>query len=193
MPWVNSQENILDLGILVCLLHTCQNHQQNPTKKLKLRPFIQLSNSWRINSISISFTNNVSNLPILTQAFLFFFILLLLFFFRATPVAYRSSQARGQIGPVAAGLCHSNAGSKPCLWPTPQLTKIPDSLTHWARPGIEPASSWVLVGLVSNWAMMETPQASFLMLHNTFNLSKCKQNMFLWLYSLWIKEIKHIK
>ena len=44
--------------------------------------------------------------------------------FRATPVAYGGSQARGQIRDTAASLhhSHSNAGSKPHLRPTPQLT-----------------------------------------------------------------------
>ena len=44
-------------------------------------------------------------------------------FFRASPMAYRSSQARGLIKATAAGLCqrHSNAGSKPRLPPTLQL------------------------------------------------------------------------
>ena len=48
--------------------------------------------------------------------------------FRATPVAYGSSQARGPIRPVAAGLrqSHSNARSKLRLRPTPQLTAAPD-------------------------------------------------------------------
>ena len=42
---------------------------------------------------------------------------LFFFFLSAAPAAYGSSQARGWIGPVAAGLCHShsNAGSEPCL------------------------------------------------------------------------------
>ena len=31
------------------------------------------------------------------------------------------------------------------------------SLTHWMRPGIEPATSWVLVGFVNCWAMKGTP------------------------------------
>ena len=46
---------------------------------------------------------------------IFFFCL-----FRATPMAYGSSQARRQIGAVAAGLQHrhSNAGSEPRLRPT---------------------------------------------------------------------------
>ena len=48
--------------------------------------------------------------------------------FRAAPAAYGDSQARDLIGAVAAGLphSHSNARSKPCLRPTPQLTAKPD-------------------------------------------------------------------
>ena len=45
---------------------------------------------------------------------------------RAAPVAYGNSQARGLIGAAAAGLCHSNAGSKPHLQPTLQLMAMPD-------------------------------------------------------------------
>ena len=32
------------------------------------------------------------------------------------------------------------------------------SLTHWARPGIRPTSSWIPVGTVNFWAMMGAPQ-----------------------------------
>ena len=50
---------------------------------------------------------------------LFFFIIYfcLFAFSRAVATAYGGSQARGQIGAVAAGLrqSHSNAGSKPHL------------------------------------------------------------------------------
>ena len=44
-----------------------------------------------------------------------------LFFFRATPLAYGSSQARGPIGDTAVCLhySHSNAGSEVHLQPTP--------------------------------------------------------------------------
>ena len=53
-----------------------------------------------------------------------------LFYFRAAPAAYGSSQARGQIEAVAAGLHHShsnsNMGSKPHLRPIPQLTAMLD-------------------------------------------------------------------
>ena len=48
--------------------------------------------------------------------------------FRAAPVAYGSSQARGRIGATAAGLhhSHSNAGSEPRLLPTPQFMTMLD-------------------------------------------------------------------
>ena len=53
-------------------------------------------------------------------------------FFRAAPMAYGGSQARGQIGDIAAGLCHSHSKvrSEPCLQPIPQLTAMLDPLTH---------------------------------------------------------------
>ena len=53
-----------------------------------------------------------------------FFLFVLLF--RAPLAAYGGSQARGQIGAAAASLphSHSNAGSKPHLWPTPPFTSL---------------------------------------------------------------------
>ena len=50
--------------------------------------------------------------------------------FRAAPMAYRGSQARGRIRTAAASLHHrhSHARSKPCLWPTPQLMATLDTL-----------------------------------------------------------------
>ena len=56
-------------------------------------------------------------------SFFFFFCL-----FRAALAAYGGSQARGQIRAVAAGHSHShsNAGTKPHLQPTPQLTAMQD-------------------------------------------------------------------
>ena len=61
----------------------------------------------------------------LAYLFIYLFIICL---FRATPAAYGSSQARGWIGAVAARLRHrhSNARSKPCLQPTPQLMAMLD-------------------------------------------------------------------
>ena len=62
------------------------------------------------------------------STFFFFFFCL----FRAKPLSFGSSQARGRIGPIAAGLRHNHCNAR--------------SLTHWSGPGIEPASSWILVG-----------------------------------------------
>ena len=59
--------------------------------------------------------------------------------FRATPMLNESSQARGQIRATSAS--YSNAGS----------------LTHWVRPGIEPVSSWILVGFLYHWTMTGIP------------------------------------
>ena len=60
---------------------------------------------------------------------------------------------------------HSCARSKPHLQPTPQLVATPDPLTHWVKPGIEPASSWILVGLVSTAPLRELPTYKFLYEH----------------------------
>ena len=48
--------------------------------------------------------------------------------FMATSMAYGRSQARGRVRAAAASQhhSHSNAGSEPCLWPTPQLMAVPD-------------------------------------------------------------------
>ena len=56
---------------------------------------------------------------------LFYFIFC---FFRAAPMAYGGSRARGRIRAVAAGPhhSHSNVESEPRLQSTPQLTAIPD-------------------------------------------------------------------
>ena len=60
--------------------------------------------------------------------FVCLFVFCLSAFSRAVAVAYGGSQARSQIGAVAAILhhSHSNSGSKLRLQPTPQLTATPD-------------------------------------------------------------------
>ena len=62
-----------------------------------------------------------------SQYYYFSFCLCCLFS-KAAPMACGSSQAVGLIGAVAASLrqSHSNAGSKPSLQPTPQLTATSD-------------------------------------------------------------------
>ena len=68
-------------------------------------------------------TNNIVSQLYSNKTFFFLFVISW-----ATPTAYVVSQARGQIGTVAASLHqgHSKAGSEPCLRPTPQLMAILD-------------------------------------------------------------------
>ena len=72
-------------------------------------------------------------------------------FFRAAPAAYGSSQVRGRIRATALGLhhSHSNTRSEPHLGPYTAAHGNARSLTHWAKPGTEPESSWILVGFIS--------------------------------------------
>ena len=92
------------------------------------------------------------------QHFFFFFI-----FFRATlAAAYGSSQDRGQIGAVAAGLHHSHVGSEPCLETYTRAHSNAGSPTHGERPGFESASSWILVRFVSPEPQRELQEQRFI-------------------------------
>ena len=88
----------------------------------------------------------------------FFFLL-----FRAASAADGSSQARSQIRATAASLCHSHSNSR--IWALSATYTIGHgnarSPTHWARLGIEPASSWILVGFVSAAPWRELPRIRF--------------------------------
>ena len=105
----------------------------------------------------LSFASLIPKYLSVSLPFLFpFFLPSFLLLFRAACVAYGSSQAGGRIGATAASLphSHSNLGSRLHLWPTYTTAHGNNgSLTHWARPGIEPATSWILV-------------ESFLLYHN---------------------------
>ena len=65
---------------------------------------------------------------VLVNLFFIFIYFCLFAFSRAASTAYGDSQARGRIGAVAIGICHShsNAGSEPRVQPTPQLMATPD-------------------------------------------------------------------
>ena len=81
----------------------------------------------------------------------------------AAPVAYGSSQARGQVGAAAAS-------------PTPQpqqhqvqatyvtyaaACSNTSSLTHWARPGMKPTSSWTLCQVLNPRSHSRNSMKSF--------------------------------
>ena len=100
--------------------------------------------------------------------------------FSAEPMAYGGSRAKSWIGAIAAGLhhSHSNVGSEPCLWLTPQFTATTD-LTHWARPGIKPASLRILVRFVTPKPQQEL---QFLMFDSQ------KPSSLILLLHLWIRK-----
>ena len=119
----------------------------------------------------------------MTLFYLFFFFF---FPFRATPVAYGSSQGRGQIRAAAIGLHHghSNVGSEL------HLTSIiahgnTRSLTHSAGTGIEPASSWILVGLVTHWATMGVPYHPVLENNSKKRQHHCRSHFIV--FNTWLK------
>ena len=68
-------------------------------------------------------------------------------FFKATPVAYGSSQGRSWIGAAAA----SAQSQQRQIWAASLTysTAHSNARSHWAGPAIEPASSWILVGFVT--------------------------------------------
>ena len=80
-------------------------------------------------------------------------------FVRAASVTYRSSQARAWIRAATAGLCHSHSNgiqAESATYTTAHSNG--GSLTHWVMPGIEPTSSWILVGFISavpQWELSE--------------------------------------
>ena len=114
--------------------------------------------------------------------FLFFFFFCL---FRVAPAAYGGSQARGRIRAIYTGLSHSHSktGSKQCLWPTPQLTAMLDPLTHWARPGIEPESSWTLIRFASSEPWWEFHTTLFFIGIKSYSM--CLNTIILNFWMLW--------
>ena len=106
-------------------------------------PTIQVDGSEYISFIEYVFCKYF--IPICGLLFCSFFFSSSLFL-RASHTGYGSSwlRVKSKLQLPAAGLCHShNIKSEPLLQPTAQLWQC-WSLTHWVRPGIEPASSQTL-------------------------------------------------
>ena len=78
--------------------------------------------------------------------------------FTAKSAAHGGAQVRGPIGTVATGLYHSysNAGSKGSVTYTTAHANA-GSLSHWARPGMETVSSWMLFGFANHRATTGKP------------------------------------
>ena len=93
-------------------------------------------------------------------------ISLFIYLFRAAHAAYGSSQSRSLIRAAAA------------CWPAPQSQQCwiqassvsyttalshTGSLTHWARPGSKPTSSWILIRFVSAVPQCELPRHVYIL------------------------------
>ena len=80
-------------------------------------------------------------------------------------MAHGSSRARGRNRAVAAALHHSHSNTQvravSATYTT--ATAAAGSLTHWVRPEIKPASSWILVGLVTAKPQQELLDYDFLL------------------------------
>ena len=78
--------------------------------------------------MSPDLTLEARSLPVTSVTLLSLFSFSFFCLFRAAPVAYGDSQARGLIRTTAAGLRqrHSNARSELCLRPTAQLMAMTD-------------------------------------------------------------------
>ena len=94
-----------------------------------------------------SFVTGEQSGPMIIYTFFFFFCL-----FRTVPATYRGSQARGLIGAVATSLHHSQPQQRQIQATSTTYTtahRNTRSLTHQARSGIKPASSWILDRFIS--------------------------------------------
>ena len=88
-----------------------------------------------------------SHLQLFDKKYLIFLFVCL---FRATPVAFRGSQARGLIRATAAGLWQpQQVGIQASSTTYATADGNAGSLTRWATPGMQPATPWFPVGFVS--------------------------------------------
>ena len=114
----------------------------HPAQKWELPSFITNKNWKKCNPTKRYklIMINYINVTIYFLFILFYFIFCLIAICWAAPMAYGGSQARGQIKAVAAGLhhSHSNVGSEPHLWPTPQLTAMTDPQNYEQGQRVNP-------------------------------------------------------
>ena len=148
------------------LHHSCRTRGQGNHCEHKVHGAVKFSNTWVSDPEDKTRENTASNIApfheLLRQCV---FVCL----FRATPGAYGSSQARGWIRAVAAGLPanHSNAGSEPHLWPHTVALGNTAYLIHRARPGMETLSSWIPALFVTTESQQECPKVKCLNTNTT--------------------------
>ena len=105
---------------------------------------------------------------------------------------------RGPVGVRAAGPHHSHSSARIRAASVTYTTVCGSarSLTYRARPGIQPATSWFLVGFVSAVPLRELPHPTFLNLllrHSTYKHILIQRQTFMDTYSTYFYSIHEIK
>ena len=162
----------------------------NISTYLCLYPYIPMSLPHRCLSISIPISNFLTLicLPLCYLGSFPFFLSFCLF--RATPMAYRGSQARGLTGALATGLCHShsNIRSEPHLQTTPQLLNPLREARDWTHNLMIPSQicfCCTMMGtpleVLSNKTFFNSEVSSYTVFQQTLC---CTQHMFWTPFSL---------
>ena len=110
-----------------------------------------------VGCLRIPFRSFLSHL-----SFLFFSFFLVFLSFRATLAAYGDSRTGVQLELKPPAYPRATAKQDLTVSATYTTAHGTRSLTHWVRPGIEPASSTMLVQFVNHWAMTGTPTPTFI-------------------------------
>ena len=106
--------------------------------------------------------------------FVFSFLSFFFFLFRAKPSAFGGSQARGLLElQLPAYTQPRRIWATSVTYTTAHHNTL--SLTHWARPGIKPATSWLLIKFVSAASQWKLPKTWKNALHHW--LEKCKSEL----------------
>ena len=109
----------------------------------------------------------VLNYMVWAPFFLSFFPFSFIFWYsRPAHAAHRRSQARGRIGVTAASLQNSHSIGRIGRIQAASSTETAahgnaQPLTHWARPGTELPSSWILVRFLTTEPQQRTPGLHF--------------------------------
>ena len=93
--------------------------------------------------------SKVTKYTSLASLFFFFFPVFLWPHPRHKDVPRLGVELELQLTATATATSTATARSELHLRPTLQLMAMSDHLTHWARPRIEPVSSWILVGFAA--------------------------------------------
>ena len=128
-----SQRKLDKLGLAICI-HLCLYYLTY--KCTHCRIYIPLSRKEKTKKTTLTF-----------------------FLFRETPPVYGRSEPRGWIQAAAASLHHRQTQQSRIWAASATYTAAlgnARSLTHWARPGMEPTSSWTLCWVLSPWATTGT-------------------------------------